>query len=351
MPTFRLLNRALDARRSSPLRRGAMLPFIAVCLVVLFVAVTLSIDMARMQLTRAELRTATDAAARAGAEALGRTQNQANAVSAAIAAAAMNQVAGRPLSLRPDQVQVGRSRPDANGNFAFTQGGGSEVNAVRVTGLRTAGSIDGPVPMLFGPLFGVTSFQPAQAATATRVDRDVSLVLDVSGSMNLQNRFAGLKEALRVFLDHLRQTPARERISLNVYSTTARKLLPLTEDLDLVARTFNREVADGRTAIGEGLKLGDQSLRLDALARPFAEKTVILMTDGIHNTGVSPDVVARGMRGITVHTITFSPDANRSLMREVARITGGTHIHADNNAQLREAFAEMARQLAVVLTE
>ena len=56
-------------------RRGAMIVMIAIMLVAFLVTLALSIDIAYMQLTRTELRTATDAAARAGAEALSREQD------------------------------------------------------------------------------------------------------------------------------------------------------------------------------------------------------------------------------------------------------------------------------------
>jgi len=341
---------SFQTRLTSNCRQGAMLPLIAVCMIILFVAVTLSVDIARIQLTRAELRTATDAAARAGAEALGRTQDPNQAIQAAINIAARNDVAGTPLNLRANQIQIGRATPDNSGQFGFTATN-IGPNAVRVTGLRTAASADGPVPMLFGPLFGVTQFQPVQSAVASRLDRDISLVLDVSGSMNSFGRFPGLQNAVRVFLAQLAATEPVERVSLNVYSTTGRRLLPLTEDMGLIASTFARERAAGMTAIGEGLRLGDTSVRTDALARPFAEKTVILMTDGFHNTGVSPDVVARGMTGVKVHTVTFGAGANRALMITVANLCGGISIHADNNQQLEDAFREIALQLPVLLTE
>ena len=61
-------------------RQGAMLPFIAVAIIILFVACAIGIDIARMHVTRSELRTATDAAARAAMEALSREQNQQSAV-------------------------------------------------------------------------------------------------------------------------------------------------------------------------------------------------------------------------------------------------------------------------------
>jgi hypothetical protein len=52
----------LQTKRSA--RAGAMLPLIAVTMVILFVAAVLAIDIARIHVTKAELRTATDAAAR-----------------------------------------------------------------------------------------------------------------------------------------------------------------------------------------------------------------------------------------------------------------------------------------------
>lgn len=325
------------------------MPLIAVCMVILFVAVTISVDIARIQLTRAELRTATDAAARAGAEALGRTQDPEAARQAAIRLAAQNEVAGAALTIRSNQIEIGQATANGSGEFIFNPNG-AVPNTVRVTGLRTSGSADGPVGMFFGPLFGVSEFQPLQVASATRMDRDVCLVLDVSGSMT-GLPFAGLQEAVRVFLTQLAASREDIRLSLVVYSTTGRKLVNLTPDLNQIRTAFARELPFGFTAIGEGLALGDRSVRLDPLARPFALKTIILMTDGQHNTGVSPDLVAARMSGVNVHTVSFGAAANLALMRRISEQTEGLALVANNNAELASAFREIALQLPVLLTE
>jgi hypothetical protein len=78
------------------------------------------------------------------------------------------------------------------------------------------------------------------------------------------------------------------------------------------------------------------------------------MTDGQHNTGTSPTAVVQGVaaRGHTVHTVTFGAGAAVGLMQQVARATrGGTHVHADGNADLVEAFRDIARTLSVTLIE
>lgn len=331
-------------------RAGAMLPLIAVCLVIIFCSVVIGVDIARMHVTRSELRTATDAASRAGAEALGRLQTANAAVDAAIDVARRNTVAGKPLNLRRDQVQVGRTALRRGQTNAF-EPNVNPLNSVRVIGDRRTGSPDGPVGLFFGSLFGLTQFEPIQFATACRLDRDISLVLDISGSMSQNQRMQGLRNALRIFLTELQRTPHPERVSLIVYSTSARKVLPLTEDLNAIQTEFQRFSPNGFTAIGEGLRLGLDSVSGDPLARGFAEKTVIVMTDGNHNTGVSPDVVARNAGSRTIHTITFGADANPTLMRRVAQLGNGTYLHANTNQQLEEVFRDMARQLSVLLVE
>ena len=343
---------ARNIRRLRSSRAGAMLPLIAVSMTILFVAAVLAIDIARIHVTRSELRTATDAAARAGVEALGREQSQSAATAAAIAIAEENLVAGNGLTLNPNDILFGTSTQKADGSFSFVEGG-PILNSVKVLGDRRSGSPDGVVPMMFGKMFGVNSFSPVQSATAARLDRDIGMVLDVSGSMGNFGRFDSLINGLDVFLVELENTIQKERVSLTVYETRPRKLVDLTENLTSISDAMDDESPGGRTGIGRALKVGLDSVLDDPLARPFALKSIVLMTDGNHNEGVPPDVVAKECKrkGIVVHTITFSSGADELLMEKVATETGGTHVHAETNQQLVEAFQTIAKQLQVLLIE
>ena len=60
-----------------------MLILIAICLPIFLVMLVFSIDIAFMQLTKTELRTATDSAARAGSRTLSIAQSQPPAIIAA----------------------------------------------------------------------------------------------------------------------------------------------------------------------------------------------------------------------------------------------------------------------------
>lgn len=338
-------------RRFAP-RDGAMLPFIAIVIVILFITAAFAIDIARIHVTRSELRTATDAAAKAGVEALGREQSTNAATDAALAIARENIVAGEGFLLDPNNVIFGSSGQNENGTFFFEEGG-QPLNSVRVIGEKTRNSPAGSASLFFTPLFGLADFEPIQVATATRVDRDIALVLDVSGSMASNGRFEALSNALDVFLSELDNTPQRENLSLTVYSTTERNIQELTTDLVLIQDAFANESPEGFTAIGQGLNTGLNSILNDPNARPFALKSIIVMTDGNQNRGVNPLQIAPLCRdaGVVVHTITFSEGANESLMAQVAEIGEGLHIHADNDEELLEAFQTIARQLQVLLIE
>lgn len=335
-------------------RTGAMLPLVAVTIIILLIAIVFSIDIAYVHVTRAELRTATDAAARAAVESLGREQDLGRAVQAALNVARENLVAGQPLTLDPQDIVFGVATPRENGSFGFTESGGSlrtPVNAAQVTGARNNSSPDGPVGFLFGPLFGQFEFQPVQQAVAARSDRDIALVLDVSGSMNSQGRIQALRSALRIFLSELQASRQDVRVSLSVYSTSASKLHPLTQDLGIIQNTFDPIFPGGLTAIGEGLQVGMDSIANDPQRRLFAQKSILLMTDGRFNRGINPLIVARTAEreGVEIQTVTFSAGANQSLMREVAQIGNGDHFHALSDAQLSEVFREIAQQFSVIL--
>ena len=334
-------------------RRGAMLPMVGVVMVILFVACTFAVDIARIHLTRSELRTATDAAARAAVESLSRVQDTQTATDVALAVAQRNQVAGNGLDLRPQDIVFGSSTQNADGTFVFQQSS-SVINSVRVIGERSNATPDGPVSMLFGPIFGQDNFSTTMASTATRLDRDIALVLDKSGSMSINGRFPALSNGLAVFLRQLNSSVAEERVSLTVYDSFPTKLVDMTNDLASIENAFATQQPGGFTGIGRALQVGIDSIQNDPGSRgAFSLKSVILMTDGNQNRGINPVQVARqaASQNVTVHTITFGAGANRNLMEQVANITGGINLHAQNNQELVDAFDTIAKTVQVLTVE
>lgn len=332
-------------------RRGAILVLVAILIPVFAIMAAFSVDVAWMQLARTELRTATDAAARAGAKTLSMEQNVGRARIAAVNAAARNPVVGVPLRINGADVEFGSSvQSVSTGKFVFTTGG-TPLNAVRVVGKRTAGSDAGPVNLIFGRVLGTSTFEPQHTATATTLDRDLCLVLDRSGSMSGQ-KIIDLKAAVGVFLAELDLTYPNEQLALVSYSTTSTIDSELTFDYATVGARANAFRASGFTAIGLALQDGLRAINGPS-RRPFALPTIVLMTDGIHNTGPDPIIAARSAasQGIVVHTVSFGADADLSRMRSVASETGGQHFHAASGADLNTIFRDIARTLPVLVTE
>lgn len=79
---------------------------------------------------------------------------------------------------------------------------------------------------------------------------------------------------------------------------------------------------------------------------------MIVLTDGIHNTGTDPLYAAQlaAEQNILIYTVTFSAEADMARMQRVAEIGAGKHYHADNASQLAAAFEEIAHSLPTLIT-
>lgn len=344
------MSRLFVTGRRAKTRRGAMLILIAIMLFMFLITMAFSIDIAQMHLSRAELRTASDAAANAAATTLADTLDRNAAIARGQQIAAANRVNNDPLLLAPSDFDFGRSERQPNGKYQFTTGG-APLNGVRVNGRRTVGSRSGAVPLLFGNVTGTDLFEPTMTATATYIERDITLVIDRSGSM-AGRKFADLTAALQIFTDLLSSTPVEEQVGLASYNDRASEDVQLTENFSEITDALGRLRTTGFTSISRGMQAG-QNIASRGRPPEFVERTMIVMTDGQHNRGIEPRVVAADLADdkVTIHTITFGNGADIRRMREVADIGGGRHYHALTGAELQEVYREIALTLGTVLTD
>ncbi len=347
---FSVRSGSRTTNRQPSRRRGAMMVLIAVLMIGFLIAVAFSVDVARMHLSRTELRSATDAAAKAAAETLSRTQNLDLAIARGQEIALENYVAGAPLIMEPADFEFGRSEANGSGKFVFNTSG-TPKNSVRVLGRRTQSSPSGAVQMMFGNIFGIQFFEPQLNATATYVERDVVLVIDRSGSMHGQ-KFDDLTSAIDVFVQTLLATPVQEQVGLASYSSSATVDVQLTSDLDQLNQKMLTLHANGYTSISAGMEAGKQIID-DSRSAEYVERTMIVMTDGLHNTGPEPRDVASllAAEDVKIHTITFGNDADQTRMSEIAGIGSGRHFHAVDGTQLQEIYREIALTLSTMITE
>ena len=377
-------------------RRGAILILIATLLILFFGMVAFYVDVAYMQLCRTQLRIAADAAARASGESLSREQDLDLARQAAKDMAAEHIVAGVPLELADSDIIPGRASMQSDGHWDFDPAG-TPVNGLQIIGRRTSDSPSGSIALFFGKIFNVTDYETSQQAVVVRMDRDICLVVDRSSSMKLyvteasesmstsdtrfdepprgvgkgptysqRSRWAALVDAVKVFNNALATTDQEEYVALVSYASEGKWAgiwnnasdvdQALTSNpalIDAAMAKISARVFNGMTEISTGMDDGIAVLTDTSKARPYAVKTMIVLTDGHQNAG-RPSVSAAedaAALDITVHTITFGDGADVAGMQQVAAAGGGKHYHAPDEAALKAAFKEIALTLPVLLTE
>lgn len=367
-------------------RQGAIIVLFAILLPILLVILGFAVDYAYMQKMRNEVRVIADLGAKAAADELARTGGDVDAaIAAAQFIASNNSVAGSTLTLNPDQIIFGRASEQSDGSYQITDGQ-MPFNSVTVLAERAEGSVEGPGRLFFGQLYGSPTFDVRQNASSSFRDVEVILVLDRSGSMKYNviggttseeklrrsclaplktSRWIGLDAAVTVFLGELEGTQVQERIGLATFASNSSKTCsgndisvtessldsPLSKNLDLVRDEMNRlndSVWFGGTNIRAGI--GEARRHFASNGTENVEKVIICLTDGVHNVGDGPIGEAKlcNEAGITIHTITFSEEANKQGMIDVANETSGKHFHAPDKETLEDVFRRLAGSFTIL---
>lgn len=394
-------------------RAGVSAVLIVVLLFVFVVCAAMTVDIAYMQLIRTQLRAATDGAALAGAENLARTGSQQLATRAAIDFGSAHVVAGDQFRLEDKDIVYGRVRERSNGGYDFTAGQ-TPYNAVQAFGRLTPGSAAGPARLFFARALGHGDFSTQLTAVAGARRTEVCLTLDRSASMALDfsgrdwsytgnhpllvnypglrlswryfvspphptgSRWSSTRQAVHLFLQEVGNSAHQPRVGLVTWASESSLQLPpfiayrrypaMTLEVQLPATgSYNwgdnsnailqaldrvgSETLIGQTNMSAGLQAAISQLE-SASSSDFASKVIILLSDGRWSEGRNPILMARQARekNITIHCVSLLSD-DVQTMRQIATVTGGRLFTADSEQQLREAFAQLARELPVSLTQ
>jgi Flp pilus assembly protein TadG len=174
------VRRASISRAAVRNRRGKIVVITAFLMTVLLGMVAFSVDVGYMAVTRTEIQICTDAAALAGASGL--VDGPAEAVARATEYIGKNKVGGQTLSGSNATIVTGTWN-DATHSFVA---GGDTPNAIKInTALNNA-------PLFFGRALNRNNFNTSAQSIATYQPRDISLVLDYSGSMAYDSQFRNM---------------------------------------------------------------------------------------------------------------------------------------------------------------
>lgn len=111
-------------------------------------------------------------------------------------------------------------------------------------------------------------------------------LIDVSGSMNMNNKLPLVKASMKMLVDQLRE---KDRVAIVVYAGAAGLVLPPTsgDDKTTIKNAIDNLEAGGSTAGGAGIRLAYKTAREHFLKE--GNNRVILCTDGDFNVGESSD--------------------------------------------------------------
>jgi Ca-activated chloride channel family protein len=372
-------------------RRGTITVLVAVSIVMLLIITAFALNVAYMQLVRQQLRVACDSAAKAALINYGSTQQQGTARTFARTVSANNLVAGQTVTFSDANIEFGNAAKNGSGVYAFTPNA-TPMNSSRVTGNAN--------PSLFMTAFlPVSSFNTTQVSLTTRVSHDIVLVLDRSASMAFDlsanqfsypadvaagknplqiyftppsataSRWKALTDAVASFVAVLQARNLDVRVGLVTYSETysfgtygcteASLDVQLTSTLSSITTKMNawgQQPLLGDTNIEAGLALGEGELT-GARARSTADRTIILLTDGVPTSGntniASLTLSDRQTSNIVTHVITFGGEAAsgayQTSMKNAATNGNGMFFNAPTAAQLTTAFTTIADSLPAVL--
>lgn len=329
-------------------RRGVIVVVAAFLLVAFICLLALSLDVGYMQLSRADLQHAADAAALAGAAELPSGQPAATSTARDFA---MRNV---PDQITADDVQA-KYGIWQHGTHTFAEGA-TPNDALEVTIHRRN------APLFFARIMGQESFEVSAKATAIFRPRDIMLVLDFSGSMNSQKKVDSLKDAVNLFFAILDTAGDQDRVGFVRYATDAELVFPLTNDYGAINRVVQRTKANGWTNIGDGMHFA--RMELENNGRRAAYKMMVVMTDGNVNKPANKnprEYVLEEARlaadaGVQMVTISFGTDADKNLMIQVADLCKGTYFDVGGGVkqaeqELRKVFEKIAARRPVVLVD
>lgn len=211
--------------------------------------------------------------------------------------------------------------------------------------------------------------RPRSSSKGTNVTSEgiaIMMVMDVSSSMLAEDlRPNRIEAAKRVAADFIKGRP-NDLIGLVVFSGESFTQCPLTSDhsvlLNLMDGIRSGLIEDG-TAIGEGLATAVARIK----DSPVKSKVIILLTDGVNNSGSVAPVTAGDIAktfGIRVYTIgvgrkgmapypfktpfgtryqNVEVQIDEDILRQISDASDARYFRATDNSKLRSIYNEIDR--------
>lgn len=188
------------------------------------------------------------------------------------------------------------------------------------------------------------SFEERKAA-------NMIFVVDVSGSMNRENRLGLVKKSLRRLARHLKDG---DKVGLVIYGSQGRMISDLTADRYAIMDAIDELSSGGSTNAEEGLTIAYTMAR-----RGFEEgkiNRIILCSDGVANVGrtgargILKQVKQYAEKGITLTALGFGMgNYNDVMMEQLANNGDGNYYYVDSVQEANRIFRDGATSMLQVM--
>ncbi|MEM7152942.1 MAG: von Willebrand factor type A domain-containing protein [Myxococcota bacterium] len=179
--------------------------------------------------------------------------------------------------------------------------------------------------------------------------RNLVFLIDVSGSMDSEDKLGLLKKSLSMLADQLRP---QDSVAIVVYAGASGLVLPPTNDKRQIKKALRRLDAGGSTAGAAGLALAYQVARRNF--EDGAINRVIMASDGDLNVGPSSqgelvDLIEEYREsGVFLSILGYgSGNLNDALMEQVADHGNGHYAYIDSEKEARRVLVEQVNATLV----
>lgn len=181
-----------------------------------------------------------------------------------------------------------------------------------------------------------------EVAAENRKPANLTFVIDVSGSMNIENRLGLVKRTMLLLVDQMK---SNDRVGIVTYGSRAQTVLNHTADKKAIREAIEGLYSEGSTNAEAGLW---QGYKLAATQfDPEAINRVILCTDGVANNGeTSSEGLLKNIeryrkQGITLTACGFGMgNYNDVLIEQLATKGDGTYYYIDDLKEAKRVFVE-----------
>ena len=176
--------------------------------------------------------------------------------------------------------------------------------------------------------------------TNTNKGIDIVMSIDVSASMLAQDLKPNRLEALKAVATEFVNQRVNDRIGIVIYAGESFTQTPITSDKRIVKKTIHDITwgqLEGGTAIGMGLGSAVNRLK-ESKAK---SKVIILLTDGVNNTGfVDPKTATELAKELGIKTYTIGIGTKGTAPSPVARDANGKLIYQNVPVEIDEELLQ-----------